>query len=101
MSNRKVSQYSLDKYVPIPPKTKSGGQIPGGLKDLGLPWRDMVVGDSFFVPFSAWLSVSNPVVAINNSLRNRHKNSRFRYTLRTRRIAKGDGEDGWRIWRIE
>lgn len=75
-----MSQFAIEKGVPIPPSAtgpKSGSKY---------PYREMEVGDSFFVPGGKRSTVSGV-------LQSRHARPHGKFTLRT-----VDG--GVRVWRI-
>lgn len=78
-----MSQFTIDKGVPLPPHRPSGGM--GRLPTY--PWHQMEVGDSFFVPGG----VLKKLATAASATARRHPPLRF--SLRT-----VDG--GVRVWRI-
>jgi hypothetical protein len=91
MSDRLI----VEKGIPIPPLVTKGnrgnkGGIPPNEK---YPWRQMDIGDSFFVPAG-----DEPVFLVSRRMGNaiHHAEERYGSTF-TRRTMKG----GVRVWRIE
>lgn len=64
---------------------EKGVPIPGGNK-YKYPWREMEVGDSFFV-------AGKTSATLNNSRVNAQKSTRFKFKLK-------NVEGGVRVWRV-
>ena len=76
-----MAKYPIEKNVPIPPRLRRRGREPL------YSWREMVVGDSFFVPAKTPHSLSTQI-----SRASRDYGKKF-----TSRPENG----GTRVWRIE
>lgn len=81
-----MSEYKIEKNVPMP-EIHSGKGI-----FRKYPFRDMKVGDSFFVPKTALSDGSNSVRYAASYFKIRHPG--YDFTVR-----KVENPDGWRIWR--
>lgn len=74
-----MSQFKIDKKMPMPY---------GGNTQCRYPWRDMDVGDSFFVPDKKITQIDSRTAQISTG---------FRFAKRT--VEENDIK-GVRIWRI-
>ena len=79
--------YKVESGVPIPmPKPKA--------KARKYPLREMLIGDSFFVPASTLKSPSSAYASLGSHAR------QAGIKVSIRRLTE-DGVDGFRVWRVE
>jgi hypothetical protein len=79
-----MSEIKIDKGVPVPPLTQG--------RRMKYPFRQMEVGDSFFVPGVKTSS------GFSGCLHGVRKSTGWTFTCRSR---VEDGVQGVRVWRIE
>lgn len=63
------------------------------------PWRQMEVGDSFFLPPYPWEDAALTRRRLESTVRGEQTRYGTRYILSLRR-AKKHGEEGVRVWRV-
>lgn len=84
-----MSDLEIVKGVPLPARTR-GGRFGGGAR---YPWRDMAVGDCFFVPLAGR---TKQRAHANASSVATGAGKRLGYTFETRYVAEKDAIGVWR-----
>jgi hypothetical protein len=87
-----MSKFTIQKAIPIPAKV-----MPTGNGESKYPFKDMEIGDSFFIPGKAAGDMSS-------TLRVAHQTTGFDFTARTvKEVDEETGNEvaGCRIWRVE
>ena len=92
-----VTKITVDKDFPIPENAGNKG------RPLLYPWKEMEIGDSFFVPLDMMNEVKKNKTIIQ--LRGQLANTAYRYGQRHDKIfatrQEGDAHNkGVRVWRI-
>ena len=87
-----MSEFKIEKGIPIPPKAQRGGNSAGR---LGIyPWKEMEVGDSFFIPAGSRGEARVIQLRVGSAAKNQWTNHGRVITTRTM-------EGGVRVWRVE
>jgi len=85
--------YEIEKNIPLPTSRKGVVHVGGFASKF--PIREMVIGDSFFIPFTK-------VVCSKQGLRGQIGNMARGFGKKTAiRTMESNGADGFRVWRIE
>ena len=75
------TNFKIEKGVPIPPRRQSGGA------PMKYPWKDLQIGDSFFVP-------KQTVHPFSGQANTTGKRFNMKFTLRAE-------NGGVRVWRVK
>lgn len=84
----KSQEIKLESGVPIPPPVQKGAK--GGKRGKALPWHEMEIGQSFFLPEA---EVNN----IHSAASRIRAKTKHRYVIRN---AEKDAINGVRVWRV-
>jgi hypothetical protein len=85
-----MSEYKIEKGVPVPPIVRKGVT-----HKTKYPWREMEVGDSFFVPRPD----GKDVKIMQTCFSGKKRAARFGIRTKTRQWTE-NGVLGIRVWRI-
>ena len=84
--------FKIEKGIPIPPKAERGGNSAGR---LGIyPWKEMEVGDSFFIPAKDRGDAKIIQLRVGSAAKNQWQNH-------GRVIVTRSLPGGIRVWRAE